>query len=1050
MHCNKAKVYILRASQGYFRISPFICTIWIWTVIQTLAVGQNGFADPLDIVEVQFKHLTSDNGLAHNRVHCAIMDDQGYMWFGTQDGLSRWDGSSIKTYYPRLNDSTAISGSLVTDIEKDKNGFLWIVSHQGDLCRYDPRTDLFKTFHYPEFDDGIVITSEMEIFFDSEDVIWIGCYDDGFIRFDPVSQVFKRYDVIKSLSKDDDRVRKNSVLVIEEDRYDKNLLWLGTNNGLYSFNKLTQDVSSHSDVNVAGGAPAVRSIHIDKAGKLWIATLGSGIGEYSRESGSWSFHVPNREMWLNYNYGVNFIHDMEYKSENEYWISSAEKGSGIFNVKTKEFDYFRSETKNQNSIASGQSYKVYTDPFGRVWWMHLDEGVSYMEPECQIFHFENFQLDGSESSWNRFLADFTFDKKRNKIYGVGHVKNGLFEIDHEKGEYNRIPKLGFEDNMNAYDAVLMTSIGDLLVGGFNYSDASYGSFKYSPLLFLDTVIGKLRPYKIELFDALQDKNINDIVEDSSSNIWIATDDGFLFRFNLLTNELDSYFMNTKHGTGINYIEVSNKGHTLYLATFDGIHSFNINDKSFKVLNETQEFSSRGVALSKSEDFLWIGTRQLGVQCYDIKNEKLLSINGYRNAPRTPVEKVFVDREERLWATTERGIYLLDPVLEAYYDFGSQSGVPQDFFYAQGVFELEDGTILLGQQGGYYHFQPEDVISSLNSGKTIITDLLVNQNEINKDRDSQGNFNLNLPYDENSISIGFSSISYCNQDKVSFIYRLDGLEEDWIVPLNNNRTINYPSLTSGNYTFLVKKIGEDDDQLAQVSIRINPPFWRSWWAYLIYTCVFFYGVNWFFSLKLKRQHEKEAIRTKISSDIHDDVGSLLTGLAMQSETMALDYEGIEKEELLEISELGREAIDRLRDIVWVLDSRGDRYENLIDRMKHFADTIFRSTNFKYNFDVNAIDVKKYIEPDTRQNIYLIFKEAITNLVKHSNGTKADIEFTLTKKIIRLRIYDNGDSNEILKSEGLGLKNMNMRAEKIGGKLQIKHDKGFEVILEVDTK
>lgn len=996
---------------------------------------------------IKFQHLTSEQGLAHNRVHSAIMDDNGFMWFGTQDGLTRWDGYSAKNYYPKLGDSTSVSGSLVTSLAIDKKGFMWVVSHQGDICRYDPETDQFKTYHYPAFENDIVITAEMELFIDQENIIWIGTFDDGFIRFDPETKIFKQYNVEENLSKDDDRVKRNSVLVIEQDPTDRNILWLGTNNGLYHFNKISEKTIAHSPAGIVGGAPAIRGIYKDDSNTIWLATLGSGIGKYSLTTQEWNFHVPNQKMWEEFNFSVNNIHSLALKSASELWISSAEYGSGIFDIDTKEFYFFEADPTAPGSIKSKTSNLVYTDRHGSIWWMQGNHGISYMDPICQIFKYKNFQLPTSESSWNRFLSDFTSDKNSDLFYGVGHVRNGLFEINHHSGKVTRIPYEGFEGEISQYNSVLHTTNNELLVGGMSNLNASYDNFLYSPLLQLNKTDGKLKPYNIETFKTIQDKNINHLFEDSSNNIWVATDDGYLIEYNSSTKVFNKHKLNVKQGTGVNYIAEDTLRNQLFCASFDGIYSFSLDDYTLQIIEGTEEYSSRGISMSPDGNFLWIGTRQLGVQCYDIKENKLLPINEYRNAPRTPVEKVFIDKQNRLWATTERGIYLLIPKLKSFYNFGTNNGIPNDFFYSQGTHVLEDGTIILGQQGGYYYFHPDGLDKTLDSGPILITNLLVNQQEKLIELDDNGRINIKLPYDQNSVSIGFSSISYCQQDKVIFEHRMDGLESEWIVAINNERMIRYPALAPGKYTFMVKKIGSAEDHAETMNIHITPPIWRSWIAYFIYGSLFLYAINWVFSMRLKRQKEKEELRLKISSDIHDDVGSLLATLSMQSEIMSLKQKGDEKKALLDISNMGREAMEKLRDIVWALDSRRDKYENLIDKMKYFLHSKFSNSSMSYIFESDTIPDKQFIRPDVRQNIYLLFKEAVTNLIKHSNGTQSDISLEKQGKFLVLRIYDNGTNNDIEKSEGQGLVNMKMRAKRINGTLHIDQTNGFEVKLTV---
>ncbi|GEM_PF-5915418 len=213
------------------------------TLLSIIALsGQHERAHSFSQDQYQFKHLTTQEGLAHRTIHCAIVDDAGFMWFGTQDGLSKWDGQRMKNFFPIIGDSTALSGSLITDMTKDKAGNIWIVSHQGDICRLNPQTEIFTTFSYPQFANGVVLSSEMTVTIDKEGIIWIGCFDDGLVRFDPIKKTFKQFDLKEKLLTEQERFRQNSVVEIIEDVRDPNILWLAGNDGLYSFNKKTEKI----------------------------------------------------------------------------------------------------------------------------------------------------------------------------------------------------------------------------------------------------------------------------------------------------------------------------------------------------------------------------------------------------------------------------------------------------------------------------------------------------------------------------------------------------------------------------------------------------------------------------------------------------------------------------------------------------------------------------------------------------------------------------------------------------------------------------------------
>lgn len=188
---------------------------------------------------------------------------------------------------------------------------------------------------------------------------------------------------------------------------------------------------------------------------------------------------------------------------------------------------------------------------------------------------------------------------------------------------------------------------------------------------------------------------------------------------------------------------------------------------------------------------------------------------------------------------------------------------------------------------------------------------------------------------------------------------------------------------------------------------------------------------------------ESIKTRISSDLHDDVGTILAGIAMQSELLSLSLSDQQKAEMQEMSEMSRDAMERMRDIVWSMDSKKDKYENLLDKMRDYAKNKLGRSSFSYKFEVDGVEGSEIINPDVRKNLYLIFKEALTNIFKHSKGDKVVIQLTKDVKGLLLSIHDNGPFSEIAKTEGMGLSNMKMRAEKLGGTFSIDREDGFGV-------
>lgn len=287
--------------------------------------------------------------------------------------------------------------------------------------------------------------------------------------------------------------------------------------------------------------------------------------------------------------------------------------------------------------------------------------------------------------------------------------------------------------------------------------------------------------------------------------------------------------------------------------------------------------------------------------------------------------------------------------------------------------------------------------------------------------------------------------------VYYSYRIAGKNGEWSDYRLMNRISLY-SLSPGDYILEIKastSLSDDHARYYRVFLEVQQVWYKRGWVLLLF-CLGVLAAGWLmirsrFNQKLKRQRDLETLRTKISIDLHDDVGSTLSGLAMQSEMLAYTADGEQKDTFKEINSLSRDAMEQMRDIVWSMDSRKDKYENLIDRMRAFAEKHLGINNITHEFNVRVAHGNSFIDPEKRQAVYLIFKEAVTNITRHSNASHVVIEFVQHKKQMQLLIQDNGCRPPAKVSDGMGLSNMKMRAEKIGGKLTAEYRDGFVVEL-----
>jgi len=598
---------------------------------------------------------------------------------------------------------------------------------------------------------------------------------------------------------------------------------------------------------------------------IWLGTYSAGIVAFNTDDKSWEYFVPNKKEWAIKNTNHNIIYDLAKKSATELWVASLDNGSGIFNTATRTFTFFQHVEKNINSIKSNRGFKVYKDSENITWWMNGENGLSYLDPSCQLFKYTDLNIE-RDQYFSDFMTDMTYDASQQKIYGVGHEIDGFYKVNQITGKVSTIP---ITDNAGTYqlnNAILKTSRDTLLVASNNIqlARAERTSASFS-LMYYHPSKRELFPYQAKVLADLQQKNIKDIIEDSHQQIWLGTDDGLLFEYNLKDQALSHYSLkevsNTETTIGINQIIADEKRNQIILATYKGVFSFDLTTKQFELLAGTADFSSRSVAFSK-DNLLWIGTRQYGIQCYHLDQHQLILPTGIKNAPRTPIEKVFLDQKERLWATTEKGLYLYKPAHQTYYNFTAKDRLIKDNFYALGTLVLPNGDIFLGQKGGYYQFNPDELVEAIEGGTVVITDFRVNEAAASIQRTKEGSLFKELSHQQNSLNISFSTLNYCQQDKVQFVYKMEGLDQNWIIPFDNRIQANYTSMPSGNFTFKVKKVQDTEAMAATMAITIHPPWWRSWWAYACYLLLIGLSIYRLITFQLKRQVEQvESLRLK---------------------------------------------------------------------------------------------------------------------------------------------------------------------------------------------
>lgn len=367
----------------------------------------------------------------------------------------------------------------------------------------------------------------------------------------------------------------------------------------------------------------------------------------------------------------------------------------------------------------------------------------------------------------------------------------------------------------------------------------------------------------------------------------------------------------------------------------------------------------------------------------------------------------------------------------------------------------------------YIFNPDSLLNSnlaKNKSEQFV-DLKINSfNLVDGSTDSlirkeflvESDLSIELDHNDKMLELEYSLLNFNSPERHLYSYQLESYDDAWSKPSNSN-VASFTSLPPGKYTFNLKGAigsGQWSNQTLSIPIHVKQAWFRTWWFISILLgslgLLIYLLTSYYFKQKLERQIAIEKLRNKISSDLHDDVGSVLAGISMQSQILSLKSAESDKKELVELSDMSRDAMEKMRDIVWSMNSSRDKYENLIDRMLDFAEKQFSRSDLDFTFDIIEIKGSETLNPDSRQNLYFIFKESITNAIKHSNGTFVKITLSNNNGLFKLSVKDNGTGfNSRSQAGGLGLNNIKMRTDLINGQLSILTTDGYEVCVEVDN-
>lgn len=1006
--------------------------------------------------DVHFENMSTENGLSDNTITCLMEDSRGFLWIGTNNGLNRYDGTTFDVFTYQEDNENSISGNFISALIEDNSGVIWIGTRDGGITRYNPNakpSQRFRRFMHVPGDSSSLYSNR---------IITIAELNDNYIVFsaEGISTGFINRKTFK-----------------------------------ISYHNIVEENSAVVDYRTAVPAPDGNAWmqHIKPIGShIYVSKLAGGyvhcydrknpiLTEYASNAAAGSiqhFAVDGDTLWIGgwkpglfiqknplnkkdtskviiekvVDIPAEVIHVLSW---NENIILAATKGNGLYMVNKKTFDYIvlQHDRSDAFSLANNKVNCLLKDSRGILWVGTASGLCKYNDKQWQfkaqlistdftkeIGHFSIFEFnphtfgiltnsgmyryDAYTSSF--YLHSFTFQQKPINPTSIVQVNKDLFYLTSESGIFqidthslhidflevldvinpeSKIPYNSdaiIRENYQVYQAILDTFSNHHLQV-FSTIGSGIGMFDPDSKIF--TVFFQYTQYQ----NTLSNNFCRCMYKDAEGNIWIGSSEG-LNKWQKqwpIKNDFTVYKHSIGDSLSISHSNISGiwegPDGIIWVTTANGLNAFD--GKVFKHYTETVSGLTQMYGLYPDNNGnLWIPVKG-GFEVFNMQQKK----------------------------------FRFAPIINAGWSLKNMAK----------LLKASDGNWMYGAGNYLITFNPDTYVFETSFPDLYIKDLSVGDKHLYEDLDLH---HLVFDHDENFISISFSSLQLSQPKTVKYTYKLAGLTNKW-THLGNTNSINFTSLPPGSYTLYVRVTnpqGDWSEPIQMIQFQILKPYWSTWWFFAI--CFLIAGSIIYAIFRYREQQLKKliAMRTKIANDLHDDVGSALSTISLFSEVAKKkSSNNVDLQSILDkITDISSEMQDNMTHIVWSLQPRNDNFDQMMLRIKSYALENLSVKNVRVRFEMDEKLSGLKVPANKRKELFLIYKEAINNVLKYAQADDVYIQFKKEGGLLIMEITDNGVGFDTeTPNDGNGMFTMRERARALNGSLSItsKSGKGTTVQL-----
>ena len=1007
-------------------------------------------------MDYNFEHISLESGLSQGTINTICQDSKGFMWFGTEEGLNRYDGYEMKVFKNIPGDSTSLSSNYVWSICEDSVGYIWIGTYGGGLNRYDPQYDIFKNYINNENDSTSLSSNVIErVYFDSNNNLWVGTLGGGLNKYNYPSDNFTKYPLLIDES---DNLAKDKIFSLCADI--EGNIWVGTDGaGIIKLNKQGKVIKNYFNDptnKFSLNNNIIPAIFCDDNGIIWVGTYGGGLNKFD----------PTTEKFYNSNNINSPFETMEDKiiisllkdSQGKLWVATLANGVYLYDTISESLNHIVYDPTNAKSISANNIRSIYEDKSNNIWVGTLVEGINKTDIKPKMFFHIKNEPNNQNSLNNNFVFAITEDNFGN--LWIGTYGSGLNRLNLKTGQYRF-----YQENSRVKSSISSNTIRSLLVD--NDNDLWVGTY-YGGLCKFNRKNDSFTVYNEGTgeFD-LQLNNVRAVFEDSENKLWIGTNGGGLSYFNREENKFINYMFNSENPDGISHNSVisiceDNEGF-IWVGTYGGgLNKFDKTTQKF-IHFKNSAIDSNSISsdlvielyLSKNGE-LWAGTWGGGLNKYIPESNSFVSFSEDEGFASGVICGILEDDNGILWISTLNSITKFDPVNYSIKNYNFNDGLQKGEFNPDAHFKSTDGTMYFGGTQGINYFHPDEIYESNFEPQVVLTSFKVYNSDAKLKKNITFTEQIDLSYKDNNFSFEFSSLDFTSPEKNKYLYMLTGLDNDWIES-GSRRYANYTHLDPGEYSFKVKATNHSgiwSPNIAEVIIFISPPFWATWWfRTLFFIVVFAAGYSFYrkrisnlekeklaqeeFSERLINSQETE--RERIASELHDSFGQSLLIIKNRALLgLKSEEDKNSKKQFNEISTAASSAIEEVRQISYNLHPYQLKRLGLTKAIRSIITNVDEIN--KINFEIDDTNIDNLFSKDSEINVYRVVQECVNNIIKHSEASEAKISVQKELDSVLINIADNGKGFEKEKSlnkikGGFGLQNIERRLQLLKGNIEI---------------